>query len=96
MPKCDRMRARQGTGEPLQQSAEEWTEQLRAHASTLEMELFGITAFRPEWAFEGVEIEMAGLPVPDSAGEPSEVPALGAHDPDLIAELRRRAEAAPD
>ena len=44
------------SGEPLQQSAEEWTEQLKAHVGTLDMELFGITAFRPEWAFEGVEI----------------------------------------
>lgn len=45
------------TGEPLQQSAGEWTAQLKAHAETLDMELFGITAFRPEWAFEGIEIE---------------------------------------
>ncbi len=45
------------TGEPLQQSAEEWTAQLKAHAETLDMELFGIASFRPEWAFEGVEIK---------------------------------------
>lgn len=44
------------SGEPLQQSAEAWTEQLKTHVSTLDMELFGITAFRPEWAFEGVDI----------------------------------------
>ena len=44
------------TGEPLQQSAQAWTSQLRDHADTLDMELFGITPFRTEWAFEGTEI----------------------------------------
>ena len=44
------------TGEPLQQSAQAWTSQLRDHVKTLDMELFGITPFRPEWAFEGIEI----------------------------------------
>lgn len=43
-------------GEPLQQPAVEWTEQLQAHAATLDMELFGIAAFRSEWAFEGQAI----------------------------------------
>lgn len=42
--------------EPLQQSAAEWTEQLRAYSDTLEMELFGITALRAEWTFEGVDL----------------------------------------
>jgi len=41
------------TGEPLQQSAEDWSRQLKAHADSLDFELFGITAFRPEWTFEG-------------------------------------------
>lgn len=45
------------TGEPLQQPAEAWTAQLREHVATLDMDLFGITAFRPEWAFEGREIK---------------------------------------
>jgi Pyruvate/2-oxoacid:ferredoxin oxidoreductase delta subunit len=45
--------------EPLQQSAKTWTERLQAHAKTLDMELFGITTFRPEWAFEGVTISQA-------------------------------------
>jgi len=44
------------TGEPLQQSAEEWTSQLEAFASTLDMDLFGVTAFQPEWAFDGYTI----------------------------------------
>ena len=44
------------SGEPLEQTAEEWTSQLTAHAATLDLELFGIARFRPEWAFEGVEI----------------------------------------
>ena len=43
-------------GEPLQQSAEQWTADLRSHADTLDMDLFGIARFRPEWAFEGVTI----------------------------------------
>ncbi|MDG2374948.1 MAG: 4Fe-4S dicluster domain-containing protein [Woeseiaceae bacterium] len=44
------------TGKPLQQSAQAWTSELRDHVDTLDMELFGITPFRPEWAFEGIEI----------------------------------------
>ena len=42
--------------EPLQQSAEAWATQLHEHAQSLELELFGITEFRPEWTFEGVTI----------------------------------------
>ncbi len=42
--------------EPLQQTAQEWTAQLQAYADTVDLDLFGITRFRPEWAFEGVEI----------------------------------------
>lgn len=41
------------SGEPLQQSAQQWSEQLAAHAGTLEMELFGIAPLRQEWLFEG-------------------------------------------
>lgn len=41
---------------PLQQSAEAWAAQLRAHVQTLDMELFGIVAFRPEWAFTDITI----------------------------------------
>ncbi len=41
------------SGAPLQQSAQAWTAQLKAHAESLEMELFGITRLRPEWQFEG-------------------------------------------
>ena len=44
------------SGRPLQQSAGEWTGQLQAHADTLDMELFGIAAFKPEWAFEEIKI----------------------------------------
>jgi len=40
--------------EPVQQSAEDWMTQLQAHVQTLNMELFGITKFRPEWTFDGV------------------------------------------
>jgi ferredoxin len=43
-------------GEPLEQSAEEWTAELKAHVETLDMDLFGIARFRQEWAFEGVTI----------------------------------------
>jgi ferredoxin len=43
--------------EPLQQSAEDWTKQLTAHAATLDFELFGITAFNPEWSYDGYEIK---------------------------------------
>ena len=44
------------SGEPLQQPAQQWTEQLKSHVETLDMDLFGITAFRSEWAFDGMEI----------------------------------------
>lgn len=44
------------SSEPVQQTAQDWTSQLRDHVATLDMELFGITAFRPEWAFEGANI----------------------------------------
>ena len=40
-------------GEPLQQSDQQWTQQLKELTSTLEMELFGITRIREEWLFEG-------------------------------------------
>jgi NAD-dependent dihydropyrimidine dehydrogenase PreA subunit len=44
------------SGEPLEQSAGEWTAQLKAHVETLDMDLFGIARFRHEWAFDGVTI----------------------------------------
>ena len=72
------------SGEPLEQSAEDWTEQLGSHVATLDMELFGIARFRPEWAFEGVEIPQKWIIM------------IGvAHDYDLISEapaLRAGAE----
>jgi len=42
---------------PLQQSADDWTNELKLHAATLDFELFGITAFNPEWSFEGHELK---------------------------------------
>jgi Pyruvate/2-oxoacid:ferredoxin oxidoreductase delta subunit len=45
------------SGEPLEQSAEDWMAQLKAHVETLDMELFGVTQFRPKWAFDGIEIK---------------------------------------
>ncbi len=44
------------SGEPLQQSAEDWTRDLAALVETLDMELFGITALNPDWTFEGVNL----------------------------------------
>ena len=45
------------SGEPLQQTAEEWSRQLTDFAGTLDMELFGIARFRPEWTFEGATLD---------------------------------------
>ena len=45
------------TGRPLEQSANDWTQELTAYADTLEMELFGITALKPEWTFAGVRLD---------------------------------------
>jgi len=45
------------SGPPLQQSAQQWSQQLAEYAETIELELFGITAFNPDWAFEGVELD---------------------------------------
>jgi epoxyqueuosine reductase QueG len=42
--------------EPRQQSAEDWTKELKAYAATLDFELFGITAFNPEWSYDGCEL----------------------------------------
>jgi ferredoxin len=44
------------TGEALQQSAATWSRDLAAYAATLDMELFGITALRHEWLFEGATL----------------------------------------
>ena len=38
-------------GEPLQQSAEAWMSDLAGCVDALDMELFGVTALRPEWTF---------------------------------------------
>ncbi len=40
------------SSEPLDQSAEAWTSDLRAFVATLDMELFGITSLKEEWLFE--------------------------------------------
>ena len=45
------------TGEPLEQSAEDWSQELAAYAATRELELFGITALKPEWAYAGVKLD---------------------------------------
>lgn len=45
------------SGEPVQQSPEESLAQLQAYAASLDMELFGVTAFRPEWTFAGENID---------------------------------------
>lgn len=44
------------SGEPLQQSAEDWMSGLRAYADTLDMELFGVAPMRQEWLFEGASL----------------------------------------
>jgi epoxyqueuosine reductase QueG len=45
------------SGEPLQQSEQDWSEQLAAYAETLDLEFFGITAFKSEWTYEGVKLD---------------------------------------
>jgi epoxyqueuosine reductase len=45
------------TGEAVDQSAADWSRELAAYAKTLEMELFGITALKPEWTFKGVILD---------------------------------------
>lgn len=42
--------------EPLEQPADAWTAQLQDYSQTIDLELFGIAAFRPEWTFEDVSI----------------------------------------
>lgn len=44
------------SAESLQQSAEDWSEQLKAHAEICDFELFGITAFNPQWSYEGYDL----------------------------------------
>ena len=86
------------SGEPQQQSAEEWTAELREHAATLDMELFGITAFRPEWAFEGVEISqqwMIMIGVAHTYDEIKLAPALRA-GAEVVRQYGRGTKAAKD
>jgi len=45
------------SGKPLRQSAEAWSDQLKNFSDTLDMELFGITALKPEWTFEGARLK---------------------------------------
>jgi len=45
------------SGEPLEQSAENWTQQLTEYANSCELELFGITAMKPEWTYEGSTLD---------------------------------------
>lgn len=45
------------TGEALQKPAQEWSRQLADYAGSLDLELFGVTRFRPEWTFEGVDLD---------------------------------------
>ncbi len=45
------------TGEPLIQTASVWSQELAAYTKTLDLELFGITAFRSEWAFDGKDLD---------------------------------------
>jgi ferredoxin len=44
-------------GEPLQQTAEEWTSELTTEAATLDFELFGIAALNPDWTFDDVNLD---------------------------------------
>ncbi|MEJ8566177.1 4Fe-4S dicluster domain-containing protein [Elongatibacter sediminis] len=72
------------SGEPQQQSAEDWTRQLTEYAGSLDLELFGIARLQPEWTFEGVELdydwvivigvahdyeEISRAPEPEAGGE---------------------------
>ena len=86
------------TGEPLQQSAEQWTEQLSEHAATLDFELFGITAFRQEWVFDRMQADrrwIVVLGVAHDYGEISKAPenAAGA---EVIRQYGRAGRAARD
>ena len=44
-------------GKPLQQPAADWSRELAAYANTRELELFGITALKPEWTYSGVTLD---------------------------------------
>ena len=44
------------SGEPLEQPAEVWSQELADFATTRDLELFGITALKQEWTFEGVTL----------------------------------------
>lgn len=45
------------TGEPLQQTAEIWSQQLADFTDTLDMELFGIAALKPEWTYADAALD---------------------------------------
>ncbi len=45
------------SGEPLQQTGRVWSDELATYCGTLDMELFGITAFNPDWTFAGESLD---------------------------------------
>jgi len=86
------------SGEPLQQSAGAWMKQLRAHVGTLDMELFGITAFKPEWVFDGNTISHKWIIMIGVAHDYERIknaPALSA-GAEVIRQYGRGAKAAKD
>lgn len=43
-------------GKPAELSPQEWTKQLSDFANSIDIELFGITRLKPEWTYEGEEL----------------------------------------
>jgi len=44
------------TGDPVDRSAEDWTDELLNFSKTVDLDLIGITRMKPDWVFEGYEI----------------------------------------
>lgn len=86
------------SGERLEQSAGKWSAELSAYATTLDMELFGITAFRPEYTFDDADLSAAWIVmigVAHDYGEIRKAPALTA-GAEVIRQYGRGIKAAKD
>lgn len=85
-------------GDPLQQSATQWRDDLESYVGTLDMELFGIAELKPEWTFEGVTLPqqwaiMIGIAHDYSEIQKAPEPAAGA---EVIRQYGRGSKAAKD
>lgn len=85
-------------GAPMQRSAEDWTVALKAHATTLDLDLVGITKINQDWVFEGYEVKekwVVMIAIAHDYEEVSHVPA-GRGGAEVVRQYARGTKAAKD